>query len=132
MGGDSAKGAAAGRDPAQAHAERRGTTFRARAPEIGRKVVREKIRARFDGGQGPVRGAPERRYPHGPSPTITLMSLWSQEPRLSCSTKGSAILSISCPAPSAQAGPYRKVCKMSYSVVHKHSSGVSDDRRFSG
>ena len=64
-------------DPAQDYAERRGITFRARVAEIVRKVVPEKVRAMFDGvrppadaGQGPERGAPERKAPDDPEEAL--------------------------------------------------------------
>jgi Ti-type conjugative transfer relaxase TraA len=64
-------------DPAQAYAERRGITFRARVAEIVRKVVPEKVRAMFDGvrppgdgGQGPDRGAPERKVAEDPEEAL--------------------------------------------------------------
>ena len=64
-------------DPAQAYAERRGITFRARVAEIVRKVVPEKVRAMFDGvrlpsdsGQGPERGAPETKVAEDPEEAL--------------------------------------------------------------
>jgi Ti-type conjugative transfer relaxase TraA len=64
-------------DPAQGYAERRGITFRARVAEIVRKVVPEKVRAMFDGvrptadaGQGPERGAPERKVAEDPEEAL--------------------------------------------------------------
>jgi Ti-type conjugative transfer relaxase TraA len=64
-------------DPAQAYAERRGITFRARVAEIVRKVVPEKVRAMFDGvrppadaGQAPERGAPERKVAEDPEEAL--------------------------------------------------------------
>jgi Ti-type conjugative transfer relaxase TraA len=64
-------------DPAQGYAERRGITFRARVAEIVRKVVPEKGRAMFDGvrptadaGQGPERGAPERKVAEDPEEAL--------------------------------------------------------------
>ena len=55
-------------DPAQAYAERRGITFRARVAEIVRKVVPEKVRGIFDGlrlptdsGPGAKQAEPERK-----------------------------------------------------------------------
>jgi hypothetical protein len=64
-------------DPARDYAERRGITFRARVAEIVRKVVPEKVRAMFDGvrppadaGQGPERGAPERKAPDDPEEAL--------------------------------------------------------------
>ncbi len=64
-------------DPAQDYAERRGITFRARVAEIVRKVVPEKVRAMFDGvrppadaGQGPERGAPERKVAEDPEEAL--------------------------------------------------------------
>jgi Ti-type conjugative transfer relaxase TraA len=43
-------------DPAQAYAERRGITFRARVAEIVRKIVPEKVRGLFDGLRRPADG----------------------------------------------------------------------------
>jgi Ti-type conjugative transfer relaxase TraA len=64
-------------DPAQAYAERRGITFRARVAEIVRKVVPEKVRAMFDGvrppadaGHGPELGAPERKVAEDPEEAL--------------------------------------------------------------
>ena len=60
-------------DPAQAYAERRGITFRARVAEIVRRVMPEKVRGIFDGlrlptegGPGAERAAPERKVVQDP------------------------------------------------------------------
>ena len=64
-------------DPAQAYAERRGITFRARVAEIVRKVVPEKVRGIFDGlrlpadgGPGAERAAPERKVAQDPETVL--------------------------------------------------------------
>ena len=64
-------------DPAQAYAERRGITFRARVAEIVRKVVPEKVRGIFDGlrlptdgGSGAERAGPERKVAQDPETVL--------------------------------------------------------------
>ena len=64
-------------DPAQAYAERRGITFRARVAEIVRKIVPEKLRDMFDGlrlpgdvGQKQERQAPERKVAEDPETAL--------------------------------------------------------------
>ncbi len=64
-------------DPAQAYAERRGITFRARVAEIVRKVVPEKVRGIFDGlrlptdaGLGAERVGPERKVAQDPETAL--------------------------------------------------------------
>ena len=64
-------------DPAQAYAERRGISFRARIAEVVRKVVPEKVRGIFDGlrlpvdgGPGAERAAPERKVAQDPETAL--------------------------------------------------------------